>query len=94
MRAGNPHTPSVGRPTARWTDDLRKVASCVCGWMRAARDRRNWRAQCEASNRCVLADTMMMIPNIGTEKKHYIKIHRRRIENFSFEQRLKTSLFQ
>ncbi|CAH2235518.1 jg19495 [Pararge aegeria aegeria] len=33
---------SVGRPPARWTDDLKKVAGS--GWMRKAEDRVWWRA--------------------------------------------------
>lgn len=37
---------SVGRPAARWVDDLRKVAGS--GWMRAAQDRDGWRSLGEA----------------------------------------------
>lgn len=37
---------SVGRPPARWTDDLRKVAGT--GWMRTAEDRDLWRKVGEA----------------------------------------------
>ncbi|CAH2236490.1 jg21250 [Pararge aegeria aegeria] len=33
---------SVGRPPARWTDDLKRVAGS--GWMRKAKDRVWWRA--------------------------------------------------
>uniref|UniRef100_A0A2H1X113 SFRICE_034200 n=1 Tax=Spodoptera frugiperda TaxID=7108 RepID=A0A2H1X113_SPOFR len=33
---------SVGRPPARWSDDIRKVAGS--GWMRRAEDRTQWRA--------------------------------------------------
>ncbi|KAG7305016.1 hypothetical protein JYU34_010462 [Plutella xylostella] len=37
---------SVGRPPARWTDDLRRVAGS--GWMRKAEDRVLWRSLGEA----------------------------------------------
>ncbi|CAG4978815.1 unnamed protein product [Colias eurytheme] len=37
---------SVGRPAARWTDDLKKVAGI--GWMRYAEERENWRDLGEA----------------------------------------------
>ena len=37
---------SVGRPPARWTDDLRQVAGG--GWMRIAEDRDEWRKLGEA----------------------------------------------
>ncbi|KPJ02084.1 hypothetical protein RR46_01480 [Papilio xuthus] len=35
---------SVGRPPARWTDDLVKVAS----WMQVTQDRSSWRSLGEA----------------------------------------------
>ncbi|KPJ10168.1 hypothetical protein RR48_04991 [Papilio machaon] len=37
---------SVGRPSARWTDDLVKVARV--SWMRVAQDRSSWRSLGEA----------------------------------------------
>ena len=37
---------SVGRPAARWADDLKKVAGN--GWMREAQDRNGWRSMREA----------------------------------------------
>ncbi|KPI91323.1 hypothetical protein RR46_14827 [Papilio xuthus] len=37
---------SVGRPPARWTDDLVKVAGA--SWMRVAQDRSSWRSLGEA----------------------------------------------
>ncbi|KPJ20910.1 hypothetical protein RR48_00493 [Papilio machaon] len=43
-----PHTGrrSAGRPAARWTDDLFKVAGV--SWMRVAQDRSSWQSLGEA----------------------------------------------
>ncbi|KAG6445233.1 hypothetical protein O3G_MSEX003831 [Manduca sexta] len=47
---------SIGRPPARWSDDLRKVAGK--NWMPQAEDRVNWRILEEA---CVHQWTKMMV---------------------------------
>ena len=37
---------SVGRPQARWSDDIRKIAGT--GWMQQAQDRERWQTMGEA----------------------------------------------